>query len=330
VIEINGEIGEGGGQVLRTALSVACVLQKKVRIFNIRAGRENPGLRAQHLTVCKLLGELTNAKMAGAAIGSSEIIFEPGEISGGKFSFDIGTAGSCTLLLAAALPVMLSAKKECTLEIVGGTHVRGAPTYEYFANVFLPASGKFGARVDARLERCGFYPKGGGKIIVKTMPSRFVGCEIAAQGHKEANYSIVASSLPPHVAEREGKKIQNVLHEAGIKAVGSGTAVPANCAGNALAIWSGYLGVSAVGEAGKPAEKVAGDAVEAFVAEAKSGAAVDSHLADQILVYAALARGKTRYTAREFTSHLTTNAEVLRRMTERNIMLLGEGRVEVL
>ncbi|MEM2138096.1 MAG: RNA 3'-terminal phosphate cyclase [Candidatus Anstonellaceae archaeon] len=330
MIEIDGSIGEGGGQVLRTALSVACVLQEKVRIYNIRAGREKPGLRAQHLTVCKLLGELTGAKMTGAALGSSEIIFEPEEISGGKFSFDIGTAGSCTLLLQAALPVMLHATGDCRLEITGGTHVRGAPTFEYFANVFLPATAMFGAKLEAKLERCGFYPQGGGKIAVKTTPSAFSGCEIVAHEHTEANYEIITSSLPPHVAEREEKKLRNALHDAGIRAAGKKEAVAASCAGNALAIWSSYLGVSVVGEAGKPAEKVAGDAAGAFVSEVKSGASVDSHLADQLLVYAALAKGKTQYTAREFTQHLTTNAEVLRRMTERNIMLLGEGRVEVL
>lgn len=329
MMEIDGSVLEGGGQILRTALSVACVLQKKVRIYNIRAGRENPGLRAQHLTVCRLLARITNAKMAGAEIGATEIIFEPGEISGGKFSFDIGTAGSCTLLLQAALPVMLSAKNPCELEITGGTHVRGAPTYEYFADVFLPAAAMFGAKLEAKLERCGFYPKGGGKIVVKARPSAFSGCEIAPKEHKEAKYAIISSSLPPHVAEREEKKIQDALRDAGIKAGGKKEAVAASCAGNALAIWSGCLGVSAVGEAGKPAEKVAGDAAGAFVSEVKSGAAVDSHLADQLLAYAALAKGKTQYTAREFTPHLATNAEVLRRMTERNIMLLSEGIVEV-
>ena len=329
ILEIDGAYGESGGQILRTALSTACVLQKKVRVFNIRAGRENPGLRAQHLTVCKLLAEITGAKMQGAELGSSEIIFEPGEISGGNFSFDIGTAGSCSLLLSAALPVLASAKNECSLEIIGGTHVRGAPTFEYFSEVFLPAARKFGLKCEAKLERAGFYPKGGGKVLVKCMPSVFSGCEILPQAHKQADYSVIASSLPPHVAEREEKKMQHMLHEAGIRAAGEKKSVEASCAGNALAIWSGSFGVSSVGEAGKPAEKVAGDACETFVEEIKSGASVDSHLADQLLVYAALADGRSSYSPPRHTTHLTTNAEVLRRMTGRNIILGDEGKIEV-
>lgn len=330
MIEVDGSIGEGGGQVLRTALSVACVLQKKVRIYNIRAGRGTPGLRAQHLAVCKLLAEMTDAAVSGAEIGSQEITFEPKGIAGGSFSFDIGTAGSCTLLLQAALPVMLSAKKECRLEIDGGTHVRGAPTFEYFEQVFLPAARRFGAKCSVEMERAGFYPKGGGKIIAGTSPSKMAGCEILPAGHTQAAYEIITSALPPHVAEREEKKIIHALHAAGIKADGKKSAAAASCAGNALAVWSGCIGVSAVGEAGKPAEKVAGEACEAFISEVNSGAAVDSHLADQLLTYAALASGRMEFSTSKYTPHLITNAEVLRRMTERNIMLLGEGRVEVI
>ncbi len=330
VIELDGSIGEGGGQVLRTALSVACVQGKAIRISNIRAGRQTPGLRPQHLAVCRLLAEITGAKMLGADIGATEITFEPGAISGGKFSFDIGTAGSCVLLLQSALPVMLCTKEECALEITGGTHVKGAPTYEYFSNVFLPAIAKFGAKCMANLEKPGFYPKGGGKLVAKCSPSKLVGCALLPSEHKQANYGIITSALPPHVAEREEKKIQHMLHDAGISAVGKKTAATAACAGNALAIWSGATGVSAVGEAGKPAEKVAGEACEAFVSEVKSGAAVDSHLADQLLLYAALAIGKTSFSTSKSTSHLETNAEVLRQLTGRNIILGGEGRIEVL
>jgi RNA 3'-terminal phosphate cyclase (ATP) len=330
MIELDGSIGEGGGQVLRTALSVACVQGKPIRISNIRAGRQNPGLRPQHLTVCRLLAEITGAKMQGAEIGSTEITFEPGAISGGKFSFDIGTAGSCILLLQSALPVMLCAKEECALEITGGTHVRGAPTYEYFSNVFLPAIAKFGVRSTATLEKFGFYPKGGGKIVVKTSPAKFVGCEIAPEPHKQVEYSIITSGLPPHVAEREEKKIQHALHAAGIKCTGEKKAVMTDCAGNAVSLFSGTIGSSSLGEAGKPAEKVAGEACEAFVSEAKSGAAVDSHLADQLLLYAALAEGGTKFSTSKFTSHLETNAQVLRNLTGRDIILGGEGKVEVI
>ena len=258
MLEIDGSIGEGGGQVLRTALSVACVLGKPVRITNIRAGRETPGLRAQHLTVCKLLAEITGGKLSGASLGSSEITFSPGKISGGGYSFDIGTAGSCTLLLQSALPVLLSAKGECLLKIRGGTHVRGAPTYDYFSEVFLPAVKKFGAECGAKMLKAGFYPKGGGEIEVRCSPSKFVGAGFAPEQHKAARYRIISSGLPAHVAQREEEKIREVLP--GIQIAGEKVTVQSACAGNAITIWSGSSGASSLGEAGVSAEKVAQEA----------------------------------------------------------------------
>ena len=339
MLEIDGSIGEGGGQVLRTALSVACVLGKPVRITNIRAGRETPGLRAQHLTVCKLLAEITGGKLSGASLGSSEITFSPGKISGGGYSFDIGTAGSCTLLLQAALPVLLCAPVPCSLRIKGGTHVRGAPTYEYFSEVFLPAIGRFGAKCESKLVSHGFYPKGGGEIIVEAHPSVLSGCELADGKGKSARYSIISSSLPESVAAREEKTVKETLGKE-FEVQGKSETAASPCAGNAITVWSGTHGGCAIGERGKPAEQVAKGACEDFLsgtgkggAAGKSGAAggsaVDRHLADQLLVYAALASGRSAFSSFEFTSHLKTNAEVLRRMTGRNIILGGEGRIEV-
>ena len=324
MIEIDGSIGEGGGQVLRTALSVACVLEKDVRIFNIRKGRSTPGLRAQHLTVCNLLAEITGAKMQGGKIGSAEIAFEPGKISGGHYRFDIGTAGSCTLLLQAALPVLLHARKECTLEITGGTHVRHAPTFDYFSNVFLPAVRKFGADADVRMERAGFYPKGGGKIILSTRHSELKGCSLEKQDDG-VHYSIISSGIPVHVAEREESEVRKIFTGATGEKKNAAAASP----GNALTLWSGMCGASSLGEIGKPAEKVAQEACAALSSELAGGASVDAHLADQLLIYAALADGKTGFTSSELSPHLSTNAEVLRTMTGRNIILANGREVRV-
>lgn len=324
MIEIDGSTGEGGGQVLRTALSVACVLEKDVRISNIRKGRGVPGLRAQHLTVCNLLAEITGAKMQGERMGSTEIIFEPGKIAGGDYRFDIGTAGSCTLLLQAALPVLAHAKKECSLEITGGTHVQHAPTFEYFSNVFLPAVRKFGVHAEARMGRAGFYPKGGGKIILKTKHSELKGCLLERESCA-TDYSIISSGIPPHVAEREEKGLKKIFPDAQGKKENSAAASP----GNALSVWSGMHGASSLGEIGKPAEKVAKEACDALFGSLQSGAAVDARLADQLLIYAALAEGKTAFTTPQFTSHLSTNAEILRLMTGRNIILANEREIRV-
>lgn len=319
MIEIDGSTGEAGGQVLRTALSVACVLEKDVRITNIRKGRSVPGLRAQHLTACNLLAKITGAKMQGGRIGSTEIVFEPGKISGGDYKFDIGTAGSCTLLLQAALPVLAHAKKECTLEITGGTHVQHAPTFEYFSNVFLPAVRKFGVDANVEMERAGFYPKGGGKMILKTKHSQLNGCVLEKE-NDAVHYSIISSGIPSHVMEREEDAVKKIFPDAQGKKENAAAASP----GNALTAWSGMHGASSLGEIGKPAEKVAKEACDALSDSLQSGAAVDAHLADQLLIHAALAVGKTSFTAPKFTSHLSTNAEVLRLMTGRNI-ILGNG-----
>lgn len=327
MIEIDGSTGEGGGQVLRTALSVACVLQKPIRITNIRAGRSQPGLKAQHLTVCNLLAKITNAKIEGAALGSTEIEFSPGEISGGEYSFDIGTAGSITLLLQAALPVLAHAKHPSLLSITGGTHVAFSPTFDYFSEVFLPAAAKFGVNAEVRMLQAGFYPKGGGNAELKVQPSKLAGAAFEPQDHRHVLYSIISSGLPPHVAEREEKELEKALH--GHELRGKITEVRSSCAGNAVTVWSGFVGSSSLGEAGKPAEKVAGEAAEAFLAEVKSGASVDSHLADQLPLYAALAEGKSAYGTSKFTQHLITNAEVLSALTGRNIRLANEREVTV-
>jgi len=327
MLEIDGSLGEGGGQVLRTALSIACVKRQKVRICNIRAGRSNPGLRAQHLTVCRLLAEITGASMQGAELGSTELVFEPGNISGGNFKFDIGTAGSCTLLLQAALPVMLYSKENCNIEITGGTHVRGAPTYEYFSNVFLPAIRCFGADCEAALLHVGFYPKGGGRISLATRPSKLSGAEFGAQKISAASYSIISGNLPAHVAKREEDEISKSLGN--LKPQGKILDFKPASPGNAITIWSGAIGASSLGEIGRSAEAVAQEACESFKAEAAGNPSVDSHLADQLLAYAALADGRTVFVTSKITSHLSTNAVVLRQMSGRNISLGSDGTVEV-
>jgi len=327
MLEIDGSIGEGGGQVLRTALSIACVKGQQVHISGIRAGRSSPGLRAQHLTVCKFLAKMSGASMQGAELGSTELVFEPGGISCGDFKFDIGTAGSCTLLLQAALPVMLCAKEDCRLEITGGTHVRGAPTFEYFSNVFLPAIRLFGADCNASLLHAGFYPKGGGKISIVTCPSKFSGVEFDAQKISAASYSIISGNLPAHVANREESEISKSLAE--LKPQGKILEFKSASPGNAITIWSGTAGASSLGEIGRSAEAVAQEACESFKSESAGGATVDSHLADQLLLYAALAEGRTAFAAPKITSHLSTNARVLRQMSGRNISLGSDGSVEV-
>ena len=321
MLEVDGSIGEGGGQVLRTALSLSCMLQKPVHITNIRAGRSKPGLAAQHLAVCHLLSGISGAKMSGASLGSTELSFSPGKISGGEYKFDIGTAGSCTLLLQAALPVLAHASHPSSLEITGGTHVSHSPTFEYFSEVFLPAVHKFGVRAKVEMQRAGFYPKGGGKVTLAVEPSKFHRCNFLPE-QQPVKYSILSASLPPHVLQREEKEVKKLFPDA----TGVAREAQAACAGNALTVWSGAFGASSLGEVGKPAEKVASEACAELAQGLQSGCAVDAHLADQLILYAALADGESEFSTPAFSPHLKTNADVIRAMTGRNI-ILGNDRV---
>jgi RNA 3'-terminal phosphate cyclase (ATP) len=330
MIEIDGSIGEGGGQVLRTALSLSCILGIGVRISKIRAGRENPGLRPQHLAVVNLLSQISSAKVKGGVIGSSLLDFEPGPLVGGDFKFDIGTAGSVSLLAQAALPVLAHAKGKCSLELIGGTHVKGAPTFEYLSNVFIPAASKFGLKASSALICPGFYPKGGGCIRIDCGPSQFAGAEIKRGQVKKAKFTILSSCLPSHVAEREKQEAEKSLIAAGFEPAGLVSQADASCPGNAVTVFGGMFGGSSIGERGKKAEAVAREACGSFISEAKSGASVDSHLADQLIIYAALAKGKSAFSTSKITSHLSTNADVLRAMTKRNIILGSNGAIEVL
>ena len=324
IFEIDGSAGESGGQILRTSLALSCILGKPMRIRNIRAGRPKPGLAAQHLTVCNLLSGICNARMEGAALGSKELAFSPGKILGGCYNVDIGTAGSCTLLMQAALPVLSHAREKSVLEVAGGTHVQHSPSFEYFSEVFLPAASRFGVRASAQMQRAGFYPKGGGKVSLAVEPSKLRGCKFSPGAHP-ISYSIVSSALPLHVLQREEAEMKKAFPQS----AGFARGVEANCAGNALTIWSGAFGASALGQIGKPAEKVAQEACAALAQGLGSGCSVDAHLADQLLIHAALAEGKSEFSTHEFSSHLRTNAGVIRAMTGRNIILGNDRTVTV-
>jgi RNA 3'-terminal phosphate cyclase (ATP) len=325
MLEIDGSIGEGGGQVLRTTLSMACVLGKKVRISNIRAGRSPPGLKAQHLAVCKLLAKICDAKVQGAEMGSTEIIFEPGWINGGEYSFDIGTAGSITLLFQAALPVLLHAAHPSVLRITGGTHVRSAPTFDYFSEVFLPCARRFGASASCNLVRAGFYPRGGGEALLSVQPSKLSGVKMGKEKH-EVHCRIVSCSLPTHVEERERQEVERLLEDFSPKV--EVVEPPYSSIGNAITIWSGTFGADTIGEKGVKAQDVAKKCCDGFLREIAGAGSVDAHLADQLLVLSCLAEGKSGYFVREVTGHLSTNAQVLRKMCARNISI-GSDCVEV-
>ena len=320
MIEIDGSYGEGGGQIIRTSLTLSAITQKPVRITNIRANRPNPGLRPQHLAACRAVRNVCRGTLEGAELGSCGLVFRPGEIVGGKYDFDIGTAGSATLVAQTIIPILLHAEKKSGLRISGGTHVMKSPGYDYFERVFMPAVSRFGAAVEARLVKPGFYPAGGGIVEVGVPPSKLRGCGFwPADEHVQAIIRI--AGLPKGIAVREKK----IFVQAGIEHV-SIYEDDALSAGNSVTAWKGSRGAYAPGMKGKRAEDVAGEVLEAVRSE---NGDVDSHLADQLLVYAALAEGESAYTFAAASGHLRTNAYTISKFIEREVDV-SEKSVRVL
>lgn len=312
MIFIDGEYGEGGGQIIRTALSLSAITGKAVTIGNIRAKRPSPGLAMQHLTGARAVRSICRGTLDGAEVGSTKLTFSPGKIVGGKYKFDIGTAGSVTLVAQTIIPILLHAEKKSQVRIIGGTHVMKSPGYDYFEKVFVPAIRRFGADVETKMINAGYYPRGGGIIDIGICPSKLKGMDFwPVVDHIAAIISL--AGLPESIAIREKKIfVQEEIEEVRIRMENSLSA------GNSVTAWRGCKGSYSLGEKGKRAEIVAKECLNNLMKEAGD---VDLHLADQLLIYAALAEGKTEYATSEISSHMETNAHVISKFLERKLVL---------
>lgn len=317
MIEINGSEGEGGGQILRTCLSLAMCTGQGIRIVNIRAKRSKPGLLRQHLTAVNAAAEVCGATVSGATLGSTTLQFVPGSIRAGQFQFSIGTAGSCTLVLQTVLPALLHAPACSTVVLQGGTHNPFAPPFHFLERTFLPLLVRMGVRAGLTLKKFGFYPAGGGEVVAEIDPiANWQRLHLPERGKRIGAYaeSFVAG-LPAHVARRELEEVgkamawsQDQLRE---------HLLPRNQGpGNALMVTCEYEHVTEVftafGEKGVSAEAVAQRAVAEARPYLASEAAVGEHLADQLLLPMALAGGGS-FTALTPSQHFVTNAEVIGR-----------------
>lgn len=317
-LELDGGHGEGGGQIVRTALALAVALRRPIHLTRVRAHRPRPGLQPQHLTVVRALAEVSGAEVRGDALGSTELTFMPRRLRPGEYRFDVGalrgSAGSVTLLFQALLLPLAQAGGASRLTLVGGTHVRWSPSAPYITNVFLPALEATGVRARVALRRPGWYPAGGGELEVvvgAAPPTRGLVIETAPPA-SVAGVSLV-SRLPASIAERQRARALERLAAAGIPAtidveVDDQAATP----GTALFIAvRGRAGFTALGRRGLRAEAVADGAVDAFLAWRASGAAIDEHLADQLVPFLAVAPSPSRLTCPALTSHLRTVAWVV-------------------
>jgi len=314
ILRINGSLGEGGGQILRSSLSLALHLQRPVHLVNIRRNRRPPGLRRQHLTCGLAAAEISGGEVSGAEIGSPEIHFTPGPLRPGHYLFDIGTAGSTTLLLQTLLPPLLLAKGPSHLTLKGGTHNPHAPPFDFLDQVLLPQLKRMGASVQLQLKRPGFYPRGGGMIEVEIQPAECLRpIELMERGELLAlEAKAIVAGLPRHIAERELKVLQQrleipetrtVIEE--LKGCGIGNVVTVMVRSRYMTeLFTGF------GERGRTAEKVAGTLADEVENYLRANVPVGPYLADQLLIPMALA-GQGRFLTLTPTRHTLTNIRVI-------------------
>lgn len=342
-ITIDGGQGEGGGQIVRTSLTLSCITGRPLRMINVRAGRPKPGLANQHLTAIRAAQQISTAEVTGASLGSKEFAFEPGPVEPGEYSFDVGTAGSTTLVLQTiALPLAFT-NRNSTVTIIGGTHNPMAPCYEYLESVWAPLLALVGIHIYLQIKRAGFYPAGGGKIEANIVgvgsPDQLQPVTIEDRGeiYSIDGFSAVAR-LPLSIAERQARQAELRLSAAGltrhpincqsIDAASPGTVLFLNC--RCRGAPAAFFGL---GARGKPAERVADEAVDQLIDHLNNPGALDPHAADQFVLPLALAPGGSSFTTTNVTDHLVTHVELLRQFLQRNIELSGRvgdpGRTEI-
>ena len=323
MIEIDGSVGEGGGQILRTSLALSMCTGQPFTLTRIRAGRSKPGLMRQHLTCVNAAKEVCGAEVHGAEMNSQSLSFVPGKVRAGDYSFNVGTAGSCTLVLQTVWPALLMADAPSRLKLGGGTHNPMAPPFHFLERSYAPLMRKLGANVELTLRRLGFYPAGGGEIDVTVWPAedKLQPLDLTDRGAKVESYAeCFAPALPRAVARRELEHLGSALGWGGDQ-LREGPARQNEGPGNALVATLVYEHLSEVftefGEKGVSAEKVAHDLVREIRAYQTSEAALGPHLADQWALPLALAVWKRQreatYTCTELTPHAKTNFEVIER-----------------
>jgi RNA 3'-terminal phosphate cyclase (ATP) len=371
-VYVDGSQGEGGGQILRTSLALACITGKTLHIENIRAARRNPGLARQHVSCVNAARQICEGRCEGAALSSQSLHFQPGSVRGGEFTFDIGSAGSASLVIQTVLPALFLAGGPSTITVTGGTHNPWAPPFDFLSETFAPAIANAGFEARCELHKHGFFPAGGGKIVLHVRPWKS-GADRAINlcepcGQRQIHARIYTARLPEHIAERQRKLLLhsglNLKHVEHIEVTDSDG--PGNCVMLRLVATSGgslkaegfgdggprTTVFTAFGQRGKPSEKVVGEVTDMARDFLESGAAVDHFLADQLVLYMAIATarlggqkpgpslrsGRLRAhasggvlggccTTNELSTHLTTNIETIKKFLPVSFTTEAQGRL---
>lgn len=336
IVNIDGSMLEGGGQILRTATALSAILGIPIRIFNIRVKRKPQGLRPQHLNAVKAVASLSDAYVENLFVGSTEILFKPHQLRGGNYNIDVHTAGSITLVLQAFMPAAVLANNPVTVEIKGGTNVPMSPPIEYLQEVLIPLLKMLGVNAQIELLRYGFYPKGGGIVRTYIKPISSINpINITKDFIVKKIFGIAYSSrLPRNIVERMGKTARNILVKEGfdvdikilsLQPNNSLCAVSPGCGISIFAesITGLRIGANSLGELGKPAEKVAEEASRVLIDQIKIGAPIDKYLGDQIIIWISLANGTSTIRISEYTLHTATCIEVCKIIANVNFRIQG-------
>lgn len=336
MIEIDGSIGEGGGQVLRSALTLSIVTRQPLHIINIRARRPKPGLMPQHLNAVNAASAISKAEVEGAHQGSMTLTFKPKELRSGRYKFGIGTAGSTSLVLQTIYLPLSLASSASTVSISGGTHVPWSPCYHFLELHWLFYLQRAGFSLELKLEQAGFYPQGGGRITATIRPaSKISPLILTSRGDLRRIHGISAvANLPLDIAERQKRRalqrLQSLCSEIKIKTLH----LPSKFKGTVLLLIAEFEPIGknppaqgcyyALGAPGKPAEQVADEAVEFLLDFLNTNAAVDEYLADQLLLPLSFAFAPSELTTSKITNHLYTNAQVIGAFGVADIQIIGE------
>jgi RNA 3'-terminal phosphate cyclase (ATP) len=329
-ILIDGSLGEGGGQILRSSLALSIITGQSFRIDKIRAGREKPGLLRQHLTAVNAAAQICDAVVDGALLGSMALTFTPGKIKPGEYSFSIGSAGSTMLVLQTVLPALLQADGPSTLVLEGGTHNTHAPPFDFIDRAFLPLLSRMGATVRAKLERAGFYPAGGGRVIVQIEPAKqWKPLHLLDRGEVKRKHAVaMVAALPGAIAKRELEKVAQRLtwspEQLEIRQLPESWGP-----GNVLTIEIESEHVTEVftgfGSKGITAEAVAEDVARQARRYLADNVPVGQYLADQLLLPLALAGGGA-FRTQNPSQHTTTNIDVIRQFLGKKLTIIASER----
>ncbi len=322
LIEVDGSRGEGGGQILRSAVAFAVIQGRGVRVSGIRAGREVPGLKRQHISALQVLNRVFGGELTGATEGSSAITFVPGSERSQEVSVDMGTAASVTLVLQAVVPAVALTRSRLRLQLVGGTDVPWSPTFDYFDRVVREAYLKVGIRFQLGASRRGYYPRGGGRVEATIEPCDSLSSLDLSSTMEMPGVELISrcASLPRHVAERQLSSSVGELEKSGLKVVDAKLAQEeADSPGSSILIYhvgaGAFLGADGIGSRGKPAEEVGAETAGRFLRAAESGCALDGNLADMLIPLLALAREPSKVLVPEMTSHLKSGLDLASQFT---------------